>query len=106
MTRLQTAKYCLLASTFVLVGILLSQLNGGAQVAHADLVVNRDNFTFMTARSSQTSEAIFVLDNVREKLLIYRADIGRKQIEFSAVVPLGGGPAARQGGGRRRGGNR
>ncbi len=101
MTRIETACACLIASAFVLGGLLLSRL-GTASTAHAEMVVNRDNFTFMTARTSGEVESVFVLDNINEKLMIYDADLGRKQLKFAALLDLAvPEPVDRKGGGGR-----
>ncbi|MBI1336002.1 MAG: hypothetical protein GC164_03465 [Phycisphaera sp.] len=89
MTRIETACCCLLASAFVLSGLLLASLSGRlTPQAHAELVVNRDNFTILTARTSQNAESLFVLDNMSEKLLVYKTDIVRKQLKFADVIDL------------------
>lgn len=102
MTRIQVACYSLTASAFVLAAVLFVQLAGQAEPqAYADLVVNRDNFTFMTAQTANDAESIFLLDNLNEKLLVYDLDIGRKEIKLGQVLPLSPGAQSGATGGRR-----
>ena len=110
MTRLQTACYCLIATAFVLAGILVvtlsSRMNNQAQAA---MVIARDNFTVMTANTRAEEEALFVLDNANARLLIYRLDLPRKQLtpvgafSLADLFSRGGGTSGgdRDGGGRR-----
>ena len=104
MTRINVACFCLLASAFALGGVLLVNLSTDLEpTAHADMVVTRDNFTFMTALTADGAESIFLLDNLNEKLLIYDPDLGRKEIKLGTVLPLspGGGGAGGGDTGRR-----
>ena len=85
MTRIEIACYALIATAFMLAGILVVALDGyHAESAHANMVIARDNFTLMTANTRQTEEALFVLDNANARLLIYRLDLPRKQL-----LPIG-----------------
>ena len=106
MNRIQTACYCLIASAFVLGGLLVANLGDQFEnKANAELVIARENFTMLTARTRTDEEALFVLDNVSSRLLIYRLDIGRRRIEVAGAVDLrtifgGGGGGGNTGGGR------
>ncbi len=85
MNRIQLACYGLIASAFVLTAILLVQLDARfTSEADAALVIARENFTLLTARTRQNEEALFVLDNANERLLIYRLDLGKQ-----ALLPAG-----------------
>ena len=78
MQRIWIARYCLLASAFVLGGLVLTavhQRGGLEQSAHGDLVVAKDGLTLMTAQTRKDEEAVFVLDSVNEQLLIYTLDL-------------------------------
>ena len=110
MTRIETACYALLAAAFVLAGILVVQLNARFTAeAQASLVIARDNFTLMTARTRQNEEALFVLDNSNGRLLIYRLNLAgrRKQLErvgaFHVEALFKKGSAGGAGRGRDRG---
>ena len=87
MTRTQMACHCLIASAFVLVGLLV--VNAAprlASEAEASLVIARDNFTLLTAKTRSDEEALFLLDNTTQRLLIYRLNLRRNQVEL-----VGGG---------------
>ena len=75
MNRLQLACYCLIASAVVLTGLLLSSTGRILPRAEAELVINKGNLTVLTARSASDEEAMFVLDNVTQRLLVYTLDL-------------------------------
>ena len=85
MTRTQLACYALIASACITGALLISQLPGINQEARAELLLNKDTLTMMTAQVRQGEDALFVIDSVNEKLLIYTTDIGQKKLEM--VVP-------------------
>ena len=80
MTRIQLACYSLLAAAFVLAGLLLYSAGGPVlPEAHGEMVLSKGNLTFLTARSASDEEALFVLDNRSQRLLIYTTDLrGRR----------------------------
>ncbi|MAE64815.1 MAG: hypothetical protein CMJ18_11155 [Phycisphaeraceae bacterium] len=86
MTRLQLACTCLLASAAILLGLLLTRLD--ANRAHAAEVVSEDPFTFLTARTRNDGESLFVIDNLNERLLIIHADVNREKIEVVGMQDL------------------
>jgi len=89
MDRIDLARYSLIASAFVLAGLLIVNLpDRVVPTAHAELVINKENLTLMTAKTRPGEEALFVLDGSRGKLLIYRLDVGRKQLELSGSADL------------------
>lgn len=88
MNQTQLACYSLLASAFVLAALLLVRIEDRFAVpAHAGEVVSRDAFTLLTARTEQDEESLFIIDNTTQRMLIYRADVGRRRIEL-AVPPV------------------
>lgn len=102
MNRIQLACYGLTASAFVLAGLLLSALPAHMEPsAEAALVVSRDNITAMTARTRDKEEALFVIENNSQRLLIFTLDIGKRRLErahaqdltqiFRSSAPAGGG---------------
>ena len=108
MNRTQTACYCLMATAFVLAGILAVRLSQApiATPAHAGQVIHNAGFSIMTAKTRQDDESLFVLDNSRAMLLIYRPNVGRRQLEPVTSVSLNelfeqGAVDADEGGGRR-----
>lgn len=85
-TRL--ACYALIASAFVLAGLLAVSLGRMEPTADAELVIARDNFTLMTAQTRSGVESLFVLDNQSGRLYIYDLDRNRELIP-GAVTELG-----------------
>lgn len=103
MNRIQLACYCLLASAFVLAALLVVNLDGQlASPAHAAMAVQTNNATFITAQTREGEEALFVLDNLNNRLLIYTTNVGRGQIELVGGISLnqlfrgGNAPAPQQ----------
>lgn len=89
MTRIQLAGYCLIASTFVLTGLLLVAAGPRlASVAEASLVISQENFTLLTAKTRSDEEALFLIDNSTQRLLIYRMDMRTKQVELVGAQDL------------------
>lgn len=90
MTRIHTACYGLIASAFVLAGLLVADLGrqGGSQ-AHADMVIARPTFAMLTAQTRTDEESLFLLDNASGALLVYRLDVSDDQIELANAVDLG-----------------
>lgn len=103
MTRIQTACYALLASAFVLAGMLLVQLPSMSNTAEASLVISRNNFTLLTAKTRSNEESLFVINNATDRLLIYTLDLGRKRIELSGTANLADLFSAGRGGGNDNG---
>ena len=96
MNRTRFACYSLLASAFVLAGILLVRLDTHlTRVAFADQSVTSGDFTIMTARTKNDDEALFVLDNINARLLIIKTEVNRKRVRVVKTVnlqrELGGG---------------
>lgn len=110
MTRTQMACYGLIASAFILSGLLVVKLQGVDLLpkAHADQLLTRANLTIMTARTRNDEESLFVMDNISQKLLIYKIRlVGRKgRLELARSMDLkqlfggGGGADGGAGGGR------
>ena len=90
MNSIQTACYGLMASAFFLVGVLLVQLQGRVTAtAEADMVLARQNFTVMTTRTKNDEEALFVLNNTTNRLLIYTAQVGRRTLTLVGSEDMG-----------------
>ncbi|WP_428388548.1 hypothetical protein [Mucisphaera sp.] len=88
----QLACYALIASAFVLAGLLLTHGREGLaaldNTADAALLVNRDDITLMTAQTRSGEESLFVLDNRTERLFVYRLDVNRNRMIPAAVLNL------------------
>lgn len=89
MNRTQAACYSLIASMFVLAGLLIVHVSGRlTPSAYADMVTSKESLTLLTASTRAGEEALFVLDSINEKLMIYRLDIGKKQLELASAADL------------------
>ena len=113
MTRIQVACYSLLASAFILGGVLVSQVGDRAVPrAEAEMVIAQQQFTLMTGLTRNDEEALFVLDGRSQQLLVYRVKQrgGSWRMEPAGVMPMsqlfGGGRGGRGGGGGGMGGGR
>ena len=110
MTRIQLACYGLIGTACILMALLVVQIQHSRILpgAYADQVLTRGTMTVMTARTDNTEESLFVLDNISQRLLIYRVTLlGRRgRIDLSDSVPLqqlfAGAPAGGGGAGGRR----
>lgn len=108
MTRIETACFGLIASAFILAGMLLMQVSAMPNTAEASMVISRSNFTLLTAKTRSNEESLFVINNASDRLLIYTLDLGRKRIELSGSADLaelfnrGGGGGGDDDGRRRR----
>ena len=74
MNNTRLACYALIASAFVLAGLLAVSIGRMESVANAELVIARDNFTLMTAQTRSGVESLFVLDNQNGRLYVYDTD--------------------------------
>lgn len=91
MNRIQTASFCLLASAFVLAGILVLRLGAVSQenTAQADQVIAQpDSFSLMTARTRGDDESLFVLDSRTGRLIVYHPNVGRERLEVVRAFDL------------------
>lgn len=112
MNRIQIACWALIASAFALTGLLCVKLDGKvAQKAEAGVVITRDSFTLLTAKTRENEEALFVLENSTGRLMIYTLNLTNRRLELSASALVGdifndagiGAPVQQGGGGRGRG---
>ena len=89
MSRIQVACYCLIASAFLLGGMLVTQLGSRAEsTADAQMVLAQQNFTLMTAEARENDEALYVLDNTTGQLLVYRMNLGQQRLELGATISM------------------
>jgi len=90
MKRIELTCYCLLASAFVLAGLLMVQLQNRSVLpaANAEMVLTRGNLTLMTAQTRPNEEAVFVLENSTSTLLVYKIDANRKRIDLARKAEL------------------
>jgi hypothetical protein len=90
MKRIEIACYALLASAFILAGMLISSLNqrgGILPTADATMVISRGDLTLMTAKTKNSEEALFVLDNYSKRLSIFTVDMAKNRMEL-AISPI------------------
>lgn len=104
MKRIEMACFSLAASAFVLAGILMVQLGSLSSQAKANMVIDRETFAVMTARTSNNDESLFIVDNSTGELLIYNMNLARHRLDLGGSVNLNlafgvGGPTSNQGGG-------
>ncbi|MEX0653588.1 MAG: hypothetical protein WDZ31_06385 [Phycisphaeraceae bacterium] len=104
MNRIQLACFSLVASAFLLAGLLVVQLGdrhdaGLSSAAYGGQVIARENFTLLTATTREDEEALFVLENSSGRLVIYRLDPARNELQ------LAGGADMNRVFGQRGGGN-
>ena len=88
MNRIETACYGLIASAFILAGLLIVQLSATPNTAEASLVISRDNFTLLTAKTKNGEESLFIINNITSRLLIYSLDMGRESMELVGGADL------------------
>jgi len=94
MNRIQTACFALLASAFLLAGILIVRVDQKAaqNAALADQVISQPSFTMMTSRTrgegDQSEESLFILDNNSGALLVYTPNVGRKQLQWVRTIKM------------------
>lgn len=92
MKPIQTACFALIASAFVLAGILVVRLDEKAadNAAMADQVLSDGDFSMMTARTRGSGDSgvdsLFILDSRQQTLLIYTPD--RKGLIPTSAVKL------------------
>lgn len=89
MTRIQAASYALIASACVLAGLLLARVGSPLDTpAQAEMLLNRGDFTMMTASTRDSEESLFILDGRSQQLLIYTGDVNNNTIDLEQVIPM------------------
>ncbi len=90
MNRIQVACFSLIASAFILTGLLITQLgsHGLESTANAEMVLAQRNFTIMTAETRQDEEALFIMDNSSGSLLIYTLDLTQGRLELNRAIDM------------------
>ena len=94
MNRTQTACFALLASAFVLSAILIVRLDEKAQpnAVQADQNIYQPSFQMMTARTrggvANPDESLFVLDNTKGILVVYKPNVANQKLEWLKTLPL------------------
>lgn len=90
MSRIQVACYSLLASAFLLAGLLFVQVSDRLETpAEGAMVVTQQHFTLLTAKTRDTEEALFVMDDNSGLLLVYKTEVPRGRLSHVATVPIG-----------------
>lgn len=85
MNKIQIACFALIGSAFTLGGLLLVNLQDRfSNNADAAMVLARDNFTIMTAKTRSSEEALFVIENNSQKLMVYKTDITKNVVTLAA----------------------
>lgn len=87
-----TSKYVLLASAFVLAGLLIMQAANVAtsNEAHAaDMAVTKDFVTMLSTQVTTDSDIVYILDSRNERLAGYQVDPNNKVIRAVAAFDIG-----------------
>ena len=88
MTRIETACFGLIASAFILAGLLLTQVSSMPNNAEASMVISSNNFTLLTAKTRSKEESLFIINNATDRLLIYTLNLSRNRIELAGSADL------------------
>ena len=72
--------------------------------ADASLVIARDDFTLLTAKTRSNEASLFIINNITDRLLIYKLDLAHNRIELAGGANLT--DIFRRGGGDRDRGRR
>lgn len=91
MKRTELAGYGLMASAFLLAGLLIVQLSGSGSLtptAQAEMALTHGNLTVMTAQTKSNEEALFVMDNINQELHIFTLDIGKQRLRRNTTKRL------------------
>lgn len=95
MNRIQLACLSLIASAFLMAGLLVVQLGSNGQsiglnspAYGSGQVIARDNFTLLTARTRENEDSLFVLESTVGRLLVYRLDATRNRLEVAGGANL------------------
>ncbi len=82
------ACYSLIASAMILAGLLFMQLHTLMPSAEANMVLNRNSLTMLTAPTAQGADSLFIIDSRTNRLLIYQTDIGQDRLELVQTINL------------------
>jgi len=88
MTRIETACFGLIASAFILAGLLIVQVSSMPNTAEAAMVITKDHFTLLTAKTRNVEESLFVINNQTQRHVIYKLNVGQKRIELVGGADL------------------
>jgi len=90
MTRTDMACYGLLASAFVLTALVVVQLQNKTVLpeAEASVALTSGPITALTTRTRDNEEALFLLHNNAQRLLIYRTDLGKNRVIIEESLDL------------------
>lgn len=86
----QLVGFGLIASACLLAAALVMNLQNRdiLPAAKAEMVTSTNSLSFLTTRTNTQEECLFVVDNVTQKMLIYRLDLSRKRLELAGVEDL------------------
>ena len=84
MNRIMIACYALIASAFVLAGLLTVQIADHVQsAAHAEMVVEKGDLTLLSTQGVNQDEYVYIMDHRSQKMIMY------SQTPRGDIVPLG-----------------
>jgi hypothetical protein len=85
MKPIQTACYALIGSAFVLGALLMVNVQDRfTPSAEASLVISKERFTIMTAKTRNDEESLFVIENASQRLLVYKTDVAKKELKLAS----------------------
>jgi hypothetical protein len=89
MNRITIACYAMIASAFVLAGLLTVQIASHTEsAAHAEMVVAKGDLTILSTQGVNQDEYVYILDHRSQKLLMY-SQTARGDIEPLGFLDLG-----------------
>ena len=89
MKRYTLACMCLIASAFVLTGMIVVQLSNRLPQAQAGLVIKSGGLNMLTAKTAQDQESVFIIDSANNALLIYQTEAGQGDLQLLHTEDLG-----------------
>lgn len=89
MNRFQLACYTMVATAFILTALVLLQASRLIDNrAHAEMVVNKDAVTMITAQFQGDSEMLYILDSRTGRLFAYMLNPNTRVIEPMAAMDI------------------
>ncbi|MFA7237349.1 MAG: hypothetical protein WC058_10835 [Phycisphaeraceae bacterium] len=105
MNRITIACYAMIASCFVLAGLLTVQIAQHAEsVANAEMVIAKGDLSILSTQGVNQDEYVYVLDHRSQKMLMY-SQTARGDIEPLGFLDVGQEFAQRYAAGAGTGGN-
>ena len=89
-SNIQVACYSLMASAFILAGVLIvGMADDFTSKAHAEMVIAEGSFSLMTTLTKSGEESLIVLDNTSATMLVYRLELSKKDLAYVDGTNIG-----------------